>query len=122
MQLEDLIDRWYMLMRKGKPVKPATMRIRPRFIGERAVVRWGERATRVDQADFLAWKLTVQLNELLEAQATAEETCAAFVSFGKRLTQVQAAGALHYHNEAYWTTGPASGPQEIIWDNVAIRG
>lgn len=124
LQLENLIDKWGACMMAGKPIKHATKSIKPAKLGESAMRLWGPNKIKVDKSEFLEWQLNDLYEQILlkQKEAMSKDSSAAFVTFRKRLTQVQASSALQYHDKTYWHTEAASGPQEIIWSNLTYRG
>ena len=85
MQLEDLIDSWAMKAKAGKPIKTVMVKTNPLSLG--AVTGSAEK---LEKSVFLENQLKDLYDQIMKAipSANAQDTCTAFVTMRKRLTQV----------------------------------
>jgi len=84
--------------------------------GGRGLSRWGWGTATALSRQRQAHSHTLTKRRL------SQETCTAFVTLRSRVTQSSLANGLQSHNESYWRTVTAPGPEEVMWDSIAYRG
>ena len=77
----------------------------------------------VDAFEFYVDRLQHLRQEVLSEQQAAKKKAlpSAFVSFNSRRTQAVASQTMMCEDLSSWVTGPAPGPEEIVWGNLRMR-
>lgn len=85
--------------------------------------KYGLKPQKVDAFEFYVERLQYLHEEVLSEQTAAKTKAlpSAFVSFSSSRAQAMASQTMLCEDTSSWETGPAPGPDELVWDNLRIR-
>ena len=124
-KLEDLIDHYVSKLNEGIiDVDIIKKRIVPLLEGSWAVEAFGSKPLEVDLLEYFVLKLQSLKIRMTEERfaMTQWHVPAAFVTFRSRWAQTIAATAFHHHFPTFWNAQAAPHPEELIWENLKLRG
>lgn len=109
--------------KKRMKMKKAQKTVIGKTMGAWGSEKYGMKPKKVDAFEFYVDRLQYLREEVLSEQKAAKNNAlpSAFVSFRSTRAQAMASQTMLCEDTSSWVTGPAPGPDELVWDNLRIR-
>ena len=109
--------------KKRKKMKRVQKTVIGKTMGAWGSEKYGMKPRKVDAFEFYVDRLQYLREEVLSEQKAAKTKSlpSAFVSFSSTRAHAMASQTMLCEDVSSWVTGPAPGPDELVWDNLRIR-